>query len=266
MAVFGVKNYYDEVKKEELLAERRSVFENSQQLYAAGSIDQALNLLNSLGIFYEAEKDMADYKENLFDSIFTNGYASYQSNDYQDAIFYMELIEKYAENKPIAIKQQLAYAYKFTDQPQKSIRKLHELLLMDVRTLDVYMQLAEIYRDQMNDLNEARRFLEIADEMTVSSYRAIYGDGFPLVLTGEYVPKEHYYLYTNLADIYLKTGDAEKAVKATRWNIRMWPDSISNYLIAAKGHMAQGNQINACNFYRKAKALGYGERLPIICY
>lgn len=266
MGIFGIKNYYDAVKKEELLAERRSIFENSQQLYATGDVDQALNLLNSLGVFFEAEQDMVEYKDNLFDTLLTNGFSSYQSHDFRNAIFYMELIEKYSQTSPIVLKQQLANAYKITEQPHKSIRKLHELLLMDVRTLEVYMQLAEIYRDQLNDLAEARRFYEIADEMTVKGYRAIYGDGFPIVLTGKYVPKEHYALYTNLADIYLKTGDPDRAVKATRWNIRMWPDSIPNYLIAAKGHLAQGHQREACDFFRKARSKGYRERLPIICY
>lgn len=266
MGIFGIKNYYDAVKKEQLLAERRSIFDNSRQLYAGGDIDQSLSLLNSLGVFFEAEQDMVEYKDNLFDTLLSNGFSSYQSHDFGNAIFYMELIEKYAHSPPIVLKQQLANAYKITEQPHKSIRKFHELLLMDVRTLEVYMELAEIYRDQLNDLDEARRFYEIADEMTVKGYRAIYGDGFPIVLSGEYVPKEHYALYTNLADIYLKTGDPERAVKATKWNIRMWPDSIPNYLIAAKGHLAQGNQREACNFFRKARALGYRERLPIICY
>ncbi len=266
MSIFGIKSYYDAIKKEELLAERRSIFENSQQLYAVGNIDQALDLLNSLGVFFEAEQDMEEYKDNLFDTLLSNGFTSYQSHDFSNAIFYMELIEKHSRSTPIALKQQLANAYKVTEQPHKSIRKLHELLLMDVRTLEVYMQLAEIYRDQLNDLNEARRFYEIADEMTVRGYRAVYGDGFPLVLTGKYVPKEHYALYTNLADIYLETGDPERAVKATKWNIRMWPDSIPNYVIAAKGHLAQGRQKAACDFFRKARSLGYKERLPISCY
>ncbi|XOV91478.1 MAG: DnaJ domain-containing protein [Bacteroidota bacterium] len=266
MGIFGIKSYYDAVKKEELLAQRRIIFDNSRHLYASGNIDQSLSLLNSLGTFFEAEQDMEEYKDHVFDSILVNGYSSYQSNDYNNAIFYMELFEKYATLTPIVIKQQLATAYKITEQPLKSIKKLHELLIMDVRSLEVYMQLAEIYRDQLGDLNEARRFYEIADEMTVNGYRAIYGDGFPLVLTAEYVPKEHYTLYTNLADIYLKTGDPERAVKATKWNIRMWPDSVSNYLIAAQGHLAQGHQTEACNFFRKARKMGYREKLPITCY
>ncbi len=266
MGIFGIKNYYDAVKKEELLAERRVIFENSRQLFASGNEDEALSILNSLGVFFEAEQDMDKYKSNLLDSMLSHGNSSYQSNDFQNAIFNLELVEKYAPSKPIAIIKQLAYAYKFTDQPEKSVRKLQELLLMDVRTLEVYMQLAEIYRDQLHNLAEARRFYEIADEMTISSYRAIYGDGFPLVLTGKYVPKAHYYLYTDLADIYLQTGDPERAIKATKWNIRMWPDSTDNYVIAGMGHLEMDRKSQACGYFKKARQLGYDQPLPIECY
>ena len=266
MGIVGIKNHFDEIKKEELLAQRRLEFEDVKKLYASGQIRQSLELINGLGTFFEPEKDMAIYKDKLYDSLLLNGETSYMDQDFSNAIFYFELIEAYAPSKPIQIKSQLATAYKETNQPYKSIKKLKELLILNFRTLDVYMSLAEIYRDQLNDLDEAKRYYEIANEQTTQNYRAVYGDAFPLIMNGKYLPSAHYYLYMNLASIYLESGDPEKAIKATKWNIKMWPDSASNYIIAGKGYLLLDRKSQACKQFGIARQLGYRSQLPINCF
>ena len=266
MGIVGIKNYFDEIKREELLAQRRLEFEDVKKLYASGQIRQSLELINGLGTFFEPEKDMAIYKDHMYDSLLLNGNTSYFDQDFKNAIFYFELIEAYAPSKPIQIKSQLATAYKETNQPYKSIKKLKELLILNYRTLDIYMSLAEIYRDQLNDLEEAKRYYEIANEQTTQNYRAVYGDAFPLIMDGKYLPSAHYFLYLNLASIYLESGDPEKAIKATKWNVRMWPDSAANYIVAGKGYLALEKKSQACQQFRIAKRLGYRGPLPINCF
>ena len=90
MGIVGIKNYFDEIKREELLAQRRLEFEDVKKLYASGQIRQSLELINGLGTFFEPEKDMAIYKDHMYDSLLLNGNTSYFDQDFKNAIFYSQ--------------------------------------------------------------------------------------------------------------------------------------------------------------------------------
>lgn len=257
MSGIWVKNYMDTKEMERLLAERRALFEDAKTQYRLGNVGDALLTINTLGSFLDTEEDMAYYKDQLYESFIFEGKHSFNRGAYTDAIYYYELIEKYGNRKPLPLLEQLAFAYKETNQPYKSVKKLKEILVTGYRSMEVYLTLAEIYRDMIGDKAEAVHYFESASKVAVERYQTIYGNGYPLLVTGKFLPPDHYRLYTGLASIYLETGEFEKAVKATKWNINIWPDSSSNYVIAAKGLEQMGQYQKACENYHMARSLGY---------
>jgi curved DNA-binding protein CbpA len=264
IAIF-IKNFYDEKKYEELLTKRRQAFELAKENYKLGNVDAALLKLNDLDPHLKEESDMADYTSEVYKSLVSQGEENFENQHFPEAIYYYELIERFAPRKPIPLKEHLAQAYKNNHQPEESIRMFEQLLVMGYRNLDCYVSIGEIYRDELHDLNEALRYFVLADQWAIRQYQAIWGKGYPFVLTATHLPKEHYTLYTNLAQLYLDLKMHEKAVKTTAWNIQIWPDSAINYFIAGKGLLELGQKSKACKNFDIALTLGYKDKHPNPC-
>lgn len=265
MAGIQMRSYLNSLEMEALLKERREKFEAAKWQYKLGNVGTALETINELGTFFETEKDMEQYKSKLCQSFIYEGENRFNSGEYQEAIYYYELVETYGNREPLPLKEHLALAYKKTNQPQKSIKKLKEILVGGYRNMEVYILLAEIHRDMLNEKEEAKRYLEIANDIAIKNYKSVYGEAYPLFLTGRILPNHHYVLYTDLAKLYVETGEHHKAIKATNWNTHIWPDSVTNYVTAAKGYAALGDWKNACESSKIARKLGYRHSDIISC-
>lgn len=265
MSGIGIKNYIDTKALENLLTERRATFREAQLNYRNGQIEPALISLNGLGVFRESEGDMEEFKKELYVEFVDRAETKFNKGIYDDAIYYYELIENYGPRNPLMLKEHLAYSYRANDQPGKAIKKFTELILADYRKMECHLAIAVIYHKDLGDPQTSLPYYESASDYAIERYKSIYGTAYPLVLNGEYLPPEHYYLYTGLAQVLLETGNPEKAIKATKWNVNMWPDSADNYLTAAKGLYAIGEYDKACNSLSIAKALGSHEITGFNC-
>lgn len=265
MTAFFIRDFYNEKKHIELLAKRREVFDEAKSKYKLGMIEDALTSFNSLDPHLKEEKDMSDYKAEVFESLIDKGEKNYYDLQFENAIYYYEIIERFSPRKPIPLKEHLAKSYQFTNRPKAAIKVFTELLINGYRHLDCYLTIGEIYRDQLDDDLEAERYLTLARELSIKQYRSIYGKAYFLVISGEHLPAHHYRLYTGLANIYLDLKKYEKAIKTTEWNTQVWPDSAENYAVAAKGYLALNEMTEACENFRIASTLGYNGTVQIDC-
>lgn len=265
MTALFIRNFYNEKKYEEMLQSRRVIFEKAKNDYRIGMIEEALYAFNELTPYLKEEKEMANYSLELYQSIIDKAEKNYYNYQFEAAIYFYEIIERFSPRKPMQVKEHLAKAYQFTNQSDLAIKAFTELLVQGHRNMDYYMSIAEIYRDQLSDKEEARRYFISANEMAIKQYESIYGKAYPLVMSGKHLPPQHYILYTSLANIYLDLEMYEKAIKTTDWNIQIWPDSAENYLVAAKGHLALNQLAEACDNFRIASSLGYDGTVDITC-
>ena len=68
-------------------------------------------------------------------------------------------------------------------------------------------------------------------------------------MKSEDLPESHYRLYHGLAQAYLNTNNPIQALKATKWNLRVWPEKGDSNLINAKAHLLLNASILACEQY-----------------
>ncbi|WP_258105790.1 DnaJ domain-containing protein [Marinoscillum sp. MHG1-6] len=265
MTVIWIKTTYDEKMHQELLANRRATFESAQEDLLRGKVGDALVKLNDLSPHLPEENDMRDFKANLFHGYILKGQESYTHRQYQDAIYYFELIEKFSPRKPIPVKELLAKAYQENHQPHQSIKKFKELLVLGHNSLDYYLSMGEIYRDQINNPTEAIRYFQLARDKALRQYKSFYGDAYFLVLSADMVPIRHYELFTGLAELYLIDNQDKNVIKTTQWNIQVWPDSIDNYLVAAQAYRNIGQLDKSCKNLQSALILGANITLPPTC-
>ena len=264
MMGFWLKDAYDEMKLEKLLAERREIYNEARDLYRNEDYEAAFNLMSSLNIFRAEERDMKLFKDNMVDDIIGLGHNNYERESYDEAIYLYELVQKFETQKPLFnLKVQLAEAYKKVNEPLKSIQVYEDLMLREYRMVSALVEIAEIQRDLLEDVESARDYYMRAHKRAVRQYKSFYGEAYSLVINERYVPEEHYHLYTGLADIYLKLNNPEMAIKAADWNKYVWPDSVDAFLISAQAYIQLESPSEACEEFVEARNRGW-EGIPTI--
>ncbi|MEQ9007727.1 MAG: tetratricopeptide repeat protein, partial [Ekhidna sp.] len=268
MVMTGVwmKQSYDDHQLEKMLAERRSTYMDAREYFEAGDYKTAFDIMTSLNLFRTEERDMKIFKSTMLDKIVENGNRAFQKGDYHKAISLYELVQEFAPHLPFyELRQKLADAYKRTGQPDKAIEILKNFLVGEYEIIASLVKIAEIQRDELNNPEEALDHLLIAHRLAIKRYKTFYGEGYALVINEKYVPKSHFYLYTNLADMYLRLDDYEMAIKAADWNKYVWPDSAISYITTAHAYLAMGERRQACIEFSGARDRNWNGETPSYC-
>lgn len=265
MTVLGVAAYLREKEMSERLAVRRATFERARTDFHQGRIQPAMATIDSLGAFMIAETDMAQFKASLLEQFLFQAEHHYLTHSYEEAIYYYELMNQYAPVQPLAMKEHLAKSYIHTGQTEKAMTLLNELLLANYRKMEIYLQMALVERHLRNDVVAARRYYEIAGDLAEEGFKSVFGNAYVLMLSARHMTKDHYMIYTGLAESLVVTGEPERGLKAADWNIRAWPDSAQNYVTAAQALEVMSRPQEACQHYRAAQRRGAQVALPSLC-
>ena len=261
-----IKQTYDDHQLERRLAERRSTYMEAKELFEVGEYKKAFEIMTSLKFFRTEERDMKTFKSTMLDQIIEKGDKAYGTKNYVKAITLYELVQEFAPDLPFyELKQKLAESYRQNNQPDMAIEILEGFLVSDYELIGSLVKIAEIERDERGDLNEALDRLLIAHRLAVKRYKRFYGDGYALVINEKYLPKSHFYLYSNLADMYVRLQDYEMAIKAADWNKYVWPDSAISYVTSAQAYEAMGRQNQACVEYGGARDRDWKGISPTYC-
>ncbi|MFY0605073.1 MAG: DnaJ domain-containing protein [Cyclobacteriaceae bacterium] len=265
MSVFWTLDHLEQVRIQELISARRASFNRAQTLINQGQLDLGLSTLDSLKSFMSIEADMKEFKKDQMNFLSVSAERHYNMLQYQEAIYYYELAERYDPSFPLDLQEHLAHCYRAAGLPHHALKKLTELLLEGFQSMTIYLEKAEIYRDNLNNAEESLRHFKLASDVAIQQYKSTYGEGYLLVMSGANLPKHHYRIYTGLAAQYLKLQEFELARKATSWNIRMWPDSIENYVYAFEANKHLNLTTDACEALNAAIALGYSTKINYQC-
>jgi curved DNA-binding protein CbpA len=253
----GLRDAYNEKQFFENLENRKSIFYDATELKAEGQLEAALSKLSTLNDFIlPYEKPMQDYRNSVFLSLTEKGNTLFNNADYSEALIYFDLLEKYTNLSEIELLTRQARAYRLTNQPEKALKVLTKILLIGHKTSAVYVEMAEIQNEMMNDPMTALELYESANDYAKKYYEIFYGKAYAIVLDGRDLPKSHYRLYLGLAKLYLTIDRPDKALSASKWNTRVWPDSSENYLINARAYRLLGKSTLACENYNLALAKG----------
>jgi curved DNA-binding protein CbpA len=265
MVVRGFYQLYLENKYEALLEDRRAAFVVAKKMFEADSIEQSLLKLSDLTPFKPEEADMRIFQASIMEGLIFTAEGKFDDRDFAEAIRYYELVEQFSAYKPNAMRARLALSYRYTNQPERSVLLLKELIEAKYEVVATLMQIGEIYNEEMARSEEARDYFELARDVAVTEYQSKFGKAYMLVVEQEFIPKNHYYLFENLAELYNQLEQPEKSIGISNWMKRVWTDSTSSYILAGKSHELLNNNSAACREYKKAVSLGFSGTLPLFC-
>ncbi len=265
MIVRGFYHLYLERKYEALLESRRETFAAAQDFYSKDQVRESLLMLSDLSPFKPEEEDMKAFHSGIMEDVIFMGEANFDGKDFAQAIRYYELVEQFSPYKPNAMRARLALSYRYTDQPERSLIVLKELLEVKYEVVATLVQMADVYEEDLNKPDAAKDYLELARDVAVNEYRGKFGKAYMLVIDHRFVPRDHYDLYLNLATVYNELNEPELSIGISNWMKRLWPDSAQAYVLAAKSHEKRSESALACKEFNKAIALGHSAPLPLLC-
>jgi len=250
-----LKRNYDEKRYAEILEKRRSTFEKAIENEKNGEIREAISLMNSLGGFLSEEDEMEEFRKKLIDESFEKGNESFETGQYQEAIYYYKIIDDLTRIPPLSIKENLSISYKKTGQINESIAVLNELLNEGYRNLFIYTELARIYRDNLKNQERAILYFENAQDLMVEYYEAIYGRAYPVTMSGRSVPEYHKNIYYELLELYVVSGNKEQVLATAKWIKRLWSNEYQSSITLAEAYKYCGKKDKSCEEYYLAKEL-----------
>ncbi len=260
-----VHDYYKAAEREKLLSERREVFGEVQQAYNQGQWGQSLTMLDEMGMFFESEKDMSEYKDMLLTNILLRAEQSMEEKRYQHALNYYHMLDNFPNGNSLTTLLNKAEAYKQLEQYQNAIQVYQQLYYSGYRSVSYYVELGTLYEAGLKEYDKALQYYQQATKLAIEDYEASFGKAYPVIINAKLIPKNHYDLFIKQANALYLTENYEAAIKSTDWTKEIWPDSAASYLISGKSLEAQLKPKQACREFWKAKRRDSSVVLPANC-
>ncbi|SMD36659.1 DnaJ domain-containing protein [Reichenbachiella faecimaris] len=235
-----INEQYKARVKAELLAGRRSTFEQVKSAHVQGDLKQSLQLLSGLGHFWTEEQDMRDFKDLLLVEIKNKGDNYLADGNYQLAISHYDMLKDYSVSNTISYMKKIATAYQGMGEVGKALEVYQMMHLYGYRTASFYLEMGSLYENGMQDLGQALNYYQIGAEMASSEYEVTIGSAYPIVINANMVPASHYDIYMKVAQTHLNLNQYQEAVDAISWTKEIWPDSLLQYEIEARSFQGMG--------------------------
>ncbi|MEQ9287372.1 MAG: DnaJ domain-containing protein [Cyclobacteriaceae bacterium] len=258
-------DYYKAIEREKLLTERREVFGMAQSAFKKGELRESLLIIDEMGMFFESEMDMREYKDMLLGNILIRADQCMEDKLYKKALSLYSILDNFPNGNSLNILLNKAEANKQLGNFQRAIDIYHQLFYIGYRNTSFYIELGGLYENGPKDYESALQYYEKATDMAVSEYEAVFGKAYPVMINANFIPKHHFQLFTKLANMYYLTGDFERGIKSTIWSKEIWPDSAANYIISGQCHQALGETDLACQDFNIAKNLDASFQSPLDC-
>jgi len=242
-------------EKAELLAGRRSIFDQVKSAHQQGDLGQSLQLLSDMGYFWSEEQDMKDFKDYLLDEIKDIGDQMLADGEFESAISHYDMLKDYSVSNTITYMKKMAVAYQGMGDVGKALEVYQMMHLYGYRTTTFYLEMGMLYERGMRDLNQALNYYQIGANLASSEYEITIGSAYPIVINANMVPASHYHIYMKVAETHLKLKEYQEAVEAVAWTKEIWTDSLLQYSIEAKSLQALGRSSAMQNVVAHAQSI-----------
>lgn len=236
-----INDYYKDQEMQELLSKRRELYTQAKNAYDNGKYRKSLDLLVGLGSFYSSEFDMRTYKDEMIYNLKDRGDDALDRGDFRAALDFYHVIEGFPASETMAFLKKKARAYVGVGNNQKAVEIYQQLYSSGYQTTNFYYEMGYLYEVGLQDYEQAKTYYEIGARQASNDYEVTIGKAYSIVINASMVPRRHYEIYMKLAQMYIKTQEYQNAVNSVQWTKEIWPDSLINYEVEAKGYRGLGD-------------------------
>ncbi|MGL1888316.1 MAG: J domain-containing protein [Reichenbachiella sp.] len=252
ITVFSFK-YFEDREYAEKLAERRVVYEQAVSQYDQGKSIQSLETVTEIGRFFPEEIEQKEFKKSLIVEMKKNGDDFFDEEQYGQALEMYGALSDFSIAKTMSYRKKMAFAYKGNGQIEEAIDIYRTLHLYGYESLDFYYEMGQLYEEGLSNYEQALKYYKISSDKAISTYEVTIGKAYPIVITAAMIPKSHYDIYMNVAEMNYKAGKYEEAVVSVAWSKGIWPDSAFQYQIEINSLIALAREEESETVFQEAK-------------
>lgn len=251
----GVINYYKNKQLEKLEEGLSSRLKLAEQYYKSGNQKAALLQIDELKAYVETHNEIKLKTLNFIKSHELKVESTFANKDFKQAIWYMISYMQYTGKQDADMLYKLALAYRSVGEYEKAIYILNDLLSKNYRRMYTLSLIAEIYNSNLNEINLALKYYEMALSNISDDFRATYGDAYRILVSEEKTPYIYKKIYHAASEIYFKIGNYQNARKLLEWVIFFEPTEARGYELLAKTYLELQKIPDACRVIQKAEKL-----------
>ncbi|WOK08069.1 DnaJ domain-containing protein [Imperialibacter roseus] len=248
MAAMQAYAFYQNLKMEALLDERRSIFDTAVKEAELGHVDESLKILSPFVSFYKTEDYIKEFKEELLTRVIHDGDVFFEKAEYVSALENYLIAEPYLVYRSFDFKLRMAQCYKETDQFNEAITTYKDLLQSGLQKRHILKSMADIYRDDLLDYEASLNYYHQAADVVINSYISSFGEAYIILIHSGNVGREDLDIFLGEARGYLLVGNVEQSLHETKWLANVWPKAQEIYLLRADCYQAVGDEKVACQY------------------
>ena len=256
-------------EQEKLFTEQRNSQHLSiaQNLYDHQEYERALEMLHQL---YESQPmEVRFYSQrNLFiDNLNRQAIQRYENEDFKAAILNFEILNNYQSPPRLSNWKLMADSYMQLQDYPNAIRAYEFLLSHNTQDLDLLLTLAELHEKTGNEAKELDYYN--AARLTFKEYQELsYGAAYEFIIKPADIPEAYFKMFKKRAELMIKSGDYEQAIKDCNWGIFLRPDRSYLYYVRAQAKHKAGMSQRSCYDVQRAVERGYPRneiKIPVDC-
>lgn len=252
--IMGVQ-WYDGFSEEQKIAAMKEDIKKRlsdiRQAFQDEKYEEALTSVTELEAEYPYEGEIDVARNQLIENIRQVSESSFANHEYQQALDGFNIIKDVKKNPWISVYHRIATCQKELALYNKAVITLDFIMRTDLETIDLNMEIGDIYMDRLNQPNDAIRYYDRAKIIFKEHQTQIYGEAFELVIQPEHVPDLYFDVFMSRARANMELGNSEEALTDYNWAISLRPDRNDLYLTRGNLKLARGETHNACmDWYR----------------
>lgn len=255
--VKGTIFFVEQHRKSELafkLAERRDVFNEVVKVKKSGNLIGSLNMIEELGRFHTEERDMRNFKDSLIFDMRDAADIHLERGEYDQAIIYFDKLSEYSIGSTLNYMRKMAEAFKGMGDYKKTLEIYQTMRMYGYKNASFFYDIGNLY-ELAGNAEQALNYYTQSAEMAASEYEVTIGKAYPVLITAQMIPKEHYDIYLKVSEMHLVLGQYDKAIRTSDWSKEIWSDSLKLYEIQALSFAALGQTQNKNNVLNAARLI-----------
>lgn len=233
--------------------QREAVFEQIEQLYAAEKFAEAFQALDCMQEEHPAlAKDIEQLRTTLTRDLLDRSTLAFEHKRYKKALTCLLPLWKQPDAEfTESMSYILAACYLNTGQMERAISAFEDMLVRHPNSIRAYLELANLYEQELQRPDLSMRYLDIAVNLTISQYQHQYGPAFAAILSPTDVPDEHYLLYAKRAAMLAKKKYYRSALRDCNWAEVLRPDAHGISYLKGLCLYELGEKDEACAVWRQ---------------
>jgi curved DNA-binding protein CbpA len=257
--LYGWQYLQDKWENEKALLRKREIIEKVKQKYAENAYRESLKELKVIKAEIPNDDDIDNLYDEVIEQLKKSADESFNQRNYAKSLDYYTTLKEYEKYPNILNTFQIAYCHRHLNNFEICIEHLQLILSESPNDLRSHVDLANIYVENLNNLEKANYHYDKAIHIIISHYKELYGDAYAVMLNIDAIPDIHYEAFIGKATLRIRKKEFNNSLRESSWAIYIRPENPKAYILKAEALFELNRISEAISQLKTAKKLGSEE-------